>query len=95
VVLVDEMRDLETIAAALTIAETGHLTFATLWHGTRRSPSGAAQESEPRKSISLVVESCQALVTTNLIVDSPDDVPDRPGAFTAAEDRRVTPPRDR
>src|SRR5216684_6108756 len=30
VVLVGEMRDLETIGAALTIAETGHLTFATL-----------------------------------------------------------------
>ena len=29
-VLVGEMRDLETIEAALTIAETGHLTFATL-----------------------------------------------------------------
>ena len=30
VVLVGEMRDLETIAAAITIAETGHLVFATL-----------------------------------------------------------------
>ncbi len=30
VVLVGEMRDLETIAAALTMAETGHLVFATL-----------------------------------------------------------------
>jgi twitching motility protein PilT len=30
VVLVGEMRDLETISAALTIAETGHLVFATL-----------------------------------------------------------------
>ncbi len=30
VVLVGEMRDLETIQAALTIAETGHLTFGTL-----------------------------------------------------------------
>lgn len=30
VVLVGEMRDLETIEAALTLAETGHLTFATL-----------------------------------------------------------------
>jgi len=30
VVLVGEMRDLETIEAALTISETGHLTFATL-----------------------------------------------------------------
>lgn len=30
VVLVGEMRDAETIAAALTVAETGHLVFATL-----------------------------------------------------------------
>ena len=30
VVLIGELRDLETIAAALTIAETGHLAFATL-----------------------------------------------------------------
>jgi twitching motility protein PilT len=30
VVLVGEMRDLETIEAALTISETGHLVFATL-----------------------------------------------------------------
>ena len=30
VIMVGEMRDQETIAAALTIAETGHLTFATL-----------------------------------------------------------------
>ncbi|MBU0671158.1 MAG: type IV pilus twitching motility protein PilT [Patescibacteria group bacterium] len=37
VILVGEMRDLETIAAALTIAETGHLVFATL------HTNGAAQ----------------------------------------------------
>jgi twitching motility protein PilT len=36
VVLVGEMRDLETIAAALTLAETGHLVFATLH--TRNAP---------------------------------------------------------
>ena len=30
VVLIGEMRDLETIEAALTVSETGHLTFATL-----------------------------------------------------------------
>jgi twitching motility protein PilT len=30
VVLIGELRDLETVAAALKIAETGHLTFATL-----------------------------------------------------------------
>lgn len=37
VVLLGEMRDLETIAAAVTIAETGHLVFATL------HTNGAAQ----------------------------------------------------
>jgi twitching motility protein PilT len=30
IVLIGEMRDLETISSALTIAETGHLAFATL-----------------------------------------------------------------
>ncbi|MDR3710434.1 MAG: type IV pilus twitching motility protein PilT [Capsulimonadaceae bacterium] len=30
VILIGEMRDLETIAAAITLAETGHLVFATL-----------------------------------------------------------------
>lgn len=30
IIMVGEMRDLETIAAALTLAETGHLVFATL-----------------------------------------------------------------
>ncbi len=30
IVLIGEMRDLETIEAALTVSETGHLTFATL-----------------------------------------------------------------
>lgn len=30
VIMVGEMRDLETIAAAITVAETGHLVFATL-----------------------------------------------------------------
>ncbi|OQY28909.1 MAG: type IV pili twitching motility protein PilT [Candidatus Cloacimonetes bacterium 4572_55] len=30
VILIGEMRDLETVAAALTVAETGHLTFGTL-----------------------------------------------------------------
>ncbi|MBX7149262.1 type IV pilus twitching motility protein PilT [bacterium] len=34
VVLVGEMRDLETIAAAITISETGHLVFATLHTNT-------------------------------------------------------------
>ena len=37
VILVGEMRDLETIAAAITLAETGHLVFATLH--TRCAPA--------------------------------------------------------
>jgi twitching motility protein PilT len=36
VILVGEMRDLETITAAITLAETGHLVFATLH--TRNAP---------------------------------------------------------
>jgi twitching motility protein PilT len=40
VVLIGEMRDLETIAAAITIAETGHLVLATL-HTNSASQSGA------------------------------------------------------
>jgi twitching motility protein PilT len=35
VILVGEMRDLETISTALTAAETGHLVFGTC---TRRAP---------------------------------------------------------
>ena len=35
VILVGEMRDLETISTALTAAETGHLVFATLAHAGR------------------------------------------------------------
>jgi len=34
IVLIGEMRDLETIQAALTVSETGHLTFATLHTNT-------------------------------------------------------------
>jgi len=36
VILIGEMRDLETVAAALTLAETGHLVFGTLH--TRNAP---------------------------------------------------------
>jgi twitching motility protein PilT len=40
IVLIGEMRDLETISAALTIAETGHLVFGTL-HTTDAAPAAA------------------------------------------------------
>jgi twitching motility protein PilT len=37
IILVGEMRDLETISLAVTAAETGHLTFATVHASTARS----------------------------------------------------------
>jgi len=71
VVLVGEMRDLETIESALRIAETGHLTFATLHTNSAAStinriidvfPSN--QQSQIRAQLSLVLEGilCQALL---------------------------------
>lgn len=71
VVLVGEMRDLETIEMALRIAETGHLTFATLHTNSAAStinriidvfPSG--QQGQIRTQLSLVLEGilCQSLL---------------------------------
>ena len=71
VVLIGEMRDLETIESALHIAETGHLTFATL-HTNSASQTinrivdvfPAHQQSQVRAQLSLVLEGilCQALL---------------------------------
>ncbi|MBD3272143.1 MAG: PilT/PilU family type 4a pilus ATPase, partial [Elusimicrobia bacterium] len=64
IILIGEMRDLETIAAALTIAETGHLVFATL-----HTPDAAQsinrivdvfpphQQSQIRAQLSFVLQS--------------------------------------
>ena len=71
IVLVGEMRDLETVESALKIAETGHLTFATLHTNSAAQtinrivdifPSG--QQSQIRTQLSLVLEGivCQALL---------------------------------
>jgi twitching motility protein PilT len=71
VVLVGEMRDLETIESALRIAETGHLTFATLHTNSASSTINriidvfpADQQSQIRAQLSLVLEGilCQALL---------------------------------
>jgi twitching motility protein PilT len=71
VVLVGEMRDLETIEMALRIAETGHLTFATLHTNSAYSTINriidvfpAEQQAQVRTQLSLVLEGimCQALV---------------------------------
>ncbi|MGH2394278.1 MAG: type IV pilus twitching motility protein PilT, partial [Candidatus Limnocylindria bacterium] len=63
VVLVGEMRDLETIAAAITIAETGHLTFATLHTNSCAQTINriidvfpTTQQAQVRAQLSLVLE---------------------------------------
>ena len=63
VVLIGEMRDLETIEAALTIAETGHLTFGTLHTNSAAQTINrvidvfpAHQQSQVRAQLSLVLE---------------------------------------
>jgi twitching motility protein PilT len=70
VMLVGEMRDLETISLALTAAETGHLVFATLH--TTGAPTTinrvvdvfpAAQQNQVRSMLS---ESLQAVITQAL-----------------------------
>jgi twitching motility protein PilT len=71
VVLVGEMRDLETIEMALRISETGHLTFATLHTNSAYSTINriidvfpAGQQAQVRTQLSLVLEGimCQALL---------------------------------
>lgn len=71
VVLIGEMRDLETIESALRIAETGHLTLATLHTNSAISTINriidvfpSDQQSQIRAQLSLVLEGilCQALL---------------------------------
>jgi twitching motility protein PilT len=70
-VLIGEMRDLETIEAALRIAETGHLTFATLHTNSAAQTINriidvfpAHQQSQIRAQLSFVLEGilCQTLL---------------------------------
>jgi twitching motility protein PilT len=71
VVLIGEMRDLETVEAALRIAETGHLTLGTLHTNSAASTINRVidvfpgqQQSQIRTQLSLVLEGvmCQALL---------------------------------
>jgi twitching motility protein PilT len=71
IVLIGEMRDLETVEAALKIAETGHLTFASLHTNSAAQTINriidvfpAGQQSQIRTQLSLVLEGivCQALL---------------------------------
>jgi twitching motility protein PilT len=72
VVLIGEMRDLETIESALRIAETGHLTFGTLHTNSAASTINRVidvfpshQQSQIRAQLSLVLEGvlCQSLLS--------------------------------
>src|SRR5712692_7305351 len=71
VVLIGEMRDLETIESALRIAETGHLTFGTLHTNSAAQTINrivdvfpAHQQPQVRAQLSLVLEGimCQSLL---------------------------------
>jgi twitching motility protein PilT len=84
VVLVGEMRDLETIQSALTISETGHLVFATLHtNGAIQSINRiidvfpSHQQSQVRAQLSFVL---QAVVSQILLPRS-----DGPGRSMACE----------
>jgi twitching motility protein PilT len=71
VVLIGEMRDLETVESALRIAETGHLTFGTLHTNSAASTINRVidvfpshQQPQIRAQLSLVLEGilCQSLL---------------------------------
>ncbi len=84
VILVGEMRDLETIQTALTAAETGHLVFATL-HTNDATQSidrvidvfSPHQQTQIRMQLALTL---QGIVAQNLIPRT-----DQPGRIVAAE----------
>jgi twitching motility protein PilT len=71
IVLIGELRDLETIEAALTVAETGHLAFATLHTNSAVQTINRIvdvfppyQQSQIRQQLSFVLEGvmCQTLL---------------------------------
>lgn len=71
VILLGEMRDLETISAALTAAETGHLVFGTLHTtGSARTinriidayPTGSQEQIRAQLSVALVAVISQVLM---------------------------------
>jgi twitching motility protein PilT len=71
IVLIGEMRDLETIEAALTVSETGHLTFATLHTNTAAQSINRIidifpphQQEQVRVQLSFVLE---CIMSQNLL----------------------------
>jgi twitching motility protein PilT len=84
VILVGEMRDLETISTALTAAETGHLVFGTLH--TQSAPSTIDRiidvfPPEQQEQVRIMIaNSLQAVVTQTLLPTA-----DRAGRIAALE----------
>ena len=90
VILVGEMRDLETIATALTAAETGHVVFATLH--TQDAPSTIDRvidvfPANQQEQIRIQLASCLAGVVTQQLVPTEDGN----GRLVAAEVLVCTP----
>ena len=90
IILVGEMRDLETIAATLTIAETGHLAFATLHTNSAAEAINriidvfpSHQQSQVRAQLAFVLE---GIVTQTLLPKATGR-----GRVMAAEILVVTP----
>ena len=90
VILIGEMRDLETIQAALTIAETGHLAFATLHTNSAAEAVNrmidvfpAHQQSQVRAQLAFVLE---GIITQTLLAKAKGR-----GRSMAAEILVVTP----
>jgi twitching motility protein PilT len=72
VILVGEMRDTETIAAAITIAETGHLVFSTLHTNDAASTINRILDSFPserqEQARSQLSFTLQAVISQNLLL---------------------------
>ena len=89
VIAVGELRDLETIAIAVTAAETGHLVFATLHtrgaaETVNRIIDVFPEQQQPQIRIQLA-GSLQAVISQQLL-------PDRQGGRTAAFEIMVMTP---
>jgi twitching motility protein PilT len=89
-ILIGEMRDLETIQAALTIAETGHLAFATLHTNSAAEAVNrmidvfpSHQQSQVRAQLAFVLE---GIITQTLLAKAKGK-----GRSMAAEILVVTP----
>jgi len=90
VILVGEMRDLETISTALTAAETGHLVFATLHSGSAAQTVERIVDVFPphqQGQVRIQLANClQGIVTQQLVPKA-----DRSGRVCATEILVATP----